>query len=189
MQSSIKDDQDGLCALMVQTQVTTKDGYILSMQRIPQGRASNVKTQNNGLPVLLQHGLSSDAGTWLSPPTNEALGFVLADAGYDVWLSNSRATNYSTAHTSLSPSDSGTLMALAAFSQGNVFNMLRSAALLSPIAYLGQIRSGLAKAAADAFIASIEPLLTLRTHGYYVMTPILTEQLIHQHTEILDQNY
>lgn len=36
-------------------QVTTQDGYILSMQRIPAGRSG--KTVGKRLPVLLQHGL------------------------------------------------------------------------------------------------------------------------------------
>ncbi|KAL3035405.1 hypothetical protein AAZX31_02G250700 [Glycine max] len=47
----------------------------------------------------------------------------------------------------------GTLIALAALSQDQLLNMLRSAALLSPIAYVGQLTSPLAKNAAENFIA------------------------------------
>ena len=36
-------------------QVTTKDGYILGVQRIPVGRTS--KTTANRPPILLQHGI------------------------------------------------------------------------------------------------------------------------------------
>jgi hypothetical protein len=45
--------------------------------------------------------------------------------------------------------------ALAAFSQAKLINMSRSAALLSPMAYLGQIPSLLAKAAADLFVVEV----------------------------------
>ncbi|KAK8556674.1 hypothetical protein V6N12_003071 [Hibiscus sabdariffa] len=44
-------------------------------------------------------------------------------------------------------------MALAAFSKDEVLNMLRSAAMLCPIAYPGQMTSPLARNAADNFIA------------------------------------
>ncbi|KZV48663.1 triacylglycerol lipase 2-like [Dorcoceras hygrometricum] len=47
----------------------------------------------------------------------------------------------------------GTLMAFGAFSRGEVVSMVRSASLLCPIAFLGQMPSLLARAAADAFIA------------------------------------
>ncbi|TYH10969.1 hypothetical protein ES288_A07G221200v1 [Gossypium darwinii] len=47
----------------------------------------------------------------------------------------------------------GTLIALAALSKDQLLNMLRSAALLCPIAYMGQMTSPLAKNAADNFIA------------------------------------
>ncbi|KAI3457628.1 hypothetical protein Pfo_014291 [Paulownia fortunei] len=191
------DYADGICKLMVETQgysceehkVTTKDGYILSLQRIPTGRSGG-KKKGAKPPVLLQHGLMSDALTWLSNSPDESLGFILADNGFDVWLANVRGTNYSSGHTSLSPKDPdywdwswdelvaydlpasfqyvydqtgqklhyvghslGTLMAFGAFSRKEVLKMARSAALLSPIAYMGQMPSPLARAAADAFIA------------------------------------
>ncbi|XP_055959560.1 triacylglycerol lipase 2-like [Mercurialis annua] len=58
----------------------------------------------------------------------------------------------------------GTLIALAAFSKSQQLNMLRSAALLSPIAYVGQITSPLATNAADNFIA--EALYWLGLHEF-----------------------
>ncbi|KAL7128698.1 hypothetical protein ABFS83_13G010700 [Erythranthe nasuta] len=155
------DYSGGICNLMVVTQgytceehrVTTKDGYILSMQRIPTGRTGGGNNSGAKPPVLLQHGLMSDAMTWLSNSPDESLGFILADNGFDVWLASVRGTTYSSGHTSLTPDDPGTLMAFGAFSRNEVSDIVRSAALLSPIAYMGQMPSPLARAAADSFIA------------------------------------
>lgn len=47
----------------------------------------------------------------------------------------------------------GTLMALAAFSKSQLVSSLRSAALLCPIAYVGQMSSPLARNAANNFLA------------------------------------
>ncbi|KAI6697551.1 hypothetical protein NL676_017670 [Syzygium grande] len=49
----------------------------------------------------------------------------------------------------------GTLMALAAFSKEQLLDMLRSAVLLSPIAYVGQMTSPLARSAAENFLAEV----------------------------------
>ncbi|KAK7393830.1 hypothetical protein VNO78_22394 [Psophocarpus tetragonolobus] len=192
----VLNDIDGICKTMVETQgytceehqVTTEDGYILNLQRIPAGRSGDKADKP---AVLLQHGIFSDASTWLANSPDESLGFILADNGYDVWLANVRGTKYSSGHTSPNPTHTvywdwswdelasydlpafvqyvyhytgqrlhyaghslGTLMALAALSQEQVLNMLRSAALLCPIAHMNQITSVPTKLAADTFIAN-----------------------------------
>lgn len=83
--------------------VTTVDGFILSVFRVRD--LDHLKNKTVREPVVLQHGLLGCASHWVSNGPHDSLAFILAKAGLDVYLANSRGNKYCKSHVSLKPTD------------------------------------------------------------------------------------
>ncbi|GMR51358.1 hypothetical protein PMAYCL1PPCAC_21553, partial [Pristionchus mayeri] len=55
--------------------------------------------------VLMAHGFAASSTEFFLNPPESSPAFILADAGFDVFLLNHRVSTYSRRHVSLSPDD------------------------------------------------------------------------------------
>ena len=121
--------------------VVTQDGYRLKVFRV-NDPATKIKDSGKPKPVvILQHGLLCAADNWanngeLSP------AFLLARAGYDVWLGNSRGSRHSRDHETLDPdSDKAfwefSFQQMGYFDSPALFNYVEQVTGQKKVAYIG----------------------------------------------------
>lgn len=158
--------------------VMTKDGYLLGLHRIPNGRGQpNPRPgTSSGKPVVyLHHGLLMNSEVWLCTTEAErSIPLVLAEAGFDVWMGNNRGNKYSKKHTSRHPSS----LAFWDFSIDDFawhdipdsINYVLEITKQSSLSYVG-----FSQGSAQAFAAlSIHPQLNQKVDVFVALAPAMS---------------
>ncbi|XP_074092401.1 lipase member K-like isoform X2 [Macrotis lagotis] len=153
--------------------IVTEDGYFLKLLRIPKGK-ENLGTVPHRPVVYLQHGFAASAFNWVANLPSNSLAYLLADAGCDVWLGNSRGNTWSRRHMALSP-DSEEFWAfsfdeMAKYDLPATLNFILKKTKQKELYYLGH-----SQGTTIAFISfSTNPKLAQKIKMFFGLAPVVS---------------
>jgi lysosomal acid lipase/cholesteryl ester hydrolase len=156
--------------------VRTSDGYLLGLHRIGGPKGSGWRTQSrlSKPAVYLHHGLLMNSEIWVSVvDPRKSLPFVLADAGYDVWLGNNRGNKYSKKHVFREPSENAfwnfSIDDFALYDIPDTVDYILSVVKQKDLAYIG-----FSQGSAQGFASlSINPLLNSKIRLFIALAPAM----------------
>ena len=125
----------------------TKDGYINTVYRISAKKGEPSVQGSTGKPVVIyQHGLI-DCCSGIVAAGEDSLGIRLVNAGYDLWLNNSRGNRYSRDHQEIDVDECSwdqlqeyfrfSFSELAEFDQPALWEYVQSVTKVQKITYIG----------------------------------------------------
>ncbi|XP_053673701.1 lipase 3-like [Anopheles nili] len=145
--------------------VTTQDGYILTLVRIPNS------DHPEKAPVLLLHGLLCSSIDWTVQGPDRSLAFIAADEGYDVWLGNVRGNTFSKEHESLNSRDrefwNFSFHEIGLYDVPAMVDHIRGNTSTDAIHFVGHSQGG----AAFLVMASLRPEYNARFASVHLMAP------------------
>jgi lysosomal acid lipase/cholesteryl ester hydrolase len=158
--------------------VLTKDGYLLGLHRIhcKQGEPNPRPGTPTGKPVVyLHHGLLMNSEVWICvTDASRCLPFVLAEAGFDVWLGNNRGNKYSKKHTSKHPTSTAFWdFSIDDFAWHDIPDSINYALEITKQKSLSYV--GFSQGSAQAFAAlSIHPQLNQKVDVFVALAPAMS---------------
>ncbi|KAK5578280.1 hypothetical protein RB653_003236 [Dictyostelium firmibasis] len=124
------------------TTTTTGNSNNISEMMSSASSTSNLSIYNGKPVVVIMHGFMQTSEAWLcrSDP-KDSLPFILADAGFDVWLGNNRGNKYSFKHTNFTPNQEGfwnwSLDELVRYDYPSIVNFICERTGAPSISYIG----------------------------------------------------
>jgi pimeloyl-ACP methyl ester carboxylesterase len=154
-------------------EVVTDDGFKLNLFRI-QKQGTQIR---KGLhPVILQHGIDDSALAWVQDGPTDSFAFMLANAGYDVWLGNNRGNRFSREHVSLKPWEKAfwawSFQQMAQYDQPANFRKIRQITGAQKITYVGHSQ-GTTQMFAALADKETNPKIAPYLEAFHAFAPVL----------------